>query len=171
VNILPNGVKKWLMLQVWRVQQIAAILSLIMLAVTDALLIYDKVSWRQGIFSTPYTGGLMILIGIGLLIWGASIVWDRKLKMWREQMTVLVEKNPYNKERMASKEIVMYNLMWLPMLEHIGKQDPEVKAAAEALRGWMKRVADDDPLVKKDIEEILEFMGKGGSGLVKLDKK
>jgi hypothetical protein len=57
------------------------------------------------------------------------------------------------------------------MLEHIGKQDPEVKAAAQALRGWMTRIADEDPLIKKDIEEILEFMGKGGSGLVKLDKK
>jgi len=168
---LPNGVKKWFMLQVWRVQQIATILSLVMLAVTDALLVYDKVSWRSGVFETPYTGVVIILLAIGLVIWGVSIVWDLKLKMWREQMTVLVEKNPYNKERMASKEIVMYNLMWLPMLEHIGKQDPEVKAAAQALRGWMRRIADEDPLVKKDIEEILEFMGKGGSGLVKLDKK
>jgi hypothetical protein len=171
VDILPNGVKKWFMLQVWRVQQIATILSLVMLAVTDALLVYDKVSWRSGVFETPYTGVVIILLAIGLVIWGVSIVWDLKLKMWREQMTVLVEKNPYNKERMASKEIVMYNLMWLPMLEHIGKQDPEVKAAAQALRGWMTRIADEDPLIKKDIEEILEFMGKGGSGLVKLDKK
>jgi len=164
------SIKKWFMLQMWRVQQIAAILSLVMLAITDALLIYDKVSWRSGIFATPYTGATMLLVIIGLLIWGASIVWDTRLKMWREQMTVLVEKNPFNKERMAPKEIVMYSLMWLPMLESIGRNDPKVRDAAVALREWVDKAAKEDPNIARDVQEILKFIDVKETKVVEIKK-
>ncbi|MEW5748763.1 MAG: hypothetical protein AB1793_08300 [Candidatus Thermoplasmatota archaeon] len=163
-------VKKWFMLQMWRVQQIAAILSLVMLAITDALLIYDKVSWREGIFSTPYTGATVILLLIALAIWVISIVWDTRLKMWREQMTVLVEKNPFNKERMAPKEIVMYSLMWLPMLESIGRSDPKVRDAAVALREWVNKAAKEDPAISRDVGEILKFIDVKETKVVEIRK-
>ena len=162
--------KKWFMLQMWRVQQIAAILSLVMLAITDALLIYDKVSWREGIFETPYTGATVILLLIALAIWVISIIWDTRLKMWREQMTVLVEKNPFNKERMAPKEIVMYSLMWLPMLESIGRSDPKVRDAAVALREWVNKAAKEDPAIARDVGEILKFIDVRETEVVQIRK-
>ncbi len=162
--------KKWFMLQMWRVQQIAAILSLMMLAVTDALLIYDKVSWRDGIFATPYTGATVLLLVIALAIWIVSIIWDTRLRMWREQMTVLVEKNPFNKERMAPKEIVMYSLMWLPMLESLGRTDPKVRDAAIALREWVNKAAKEDPAITRDVGEILKFIDVDQTKVVEIRK-
>ncbi|MCJ7606430.1 MAG: hypothetical protein MUO94_01105 [Thermoplasmata archaeon] len=162
------SVKKWFMLQMWRVQQIAAILSLVMLAITDALLVYDKVSWRSGIFETPYTGVTALLLVIGLAIWLASIAWDTKLKMWREQMTVLVEKNPFNKERMAPKEIVMNSLLWLPMLESIGRNDPKVRDAAIALREWVDKAVKEDPVIARDVKELLRFIDVKETSVVEI---
>ena len=34
---MPNGLKKWFMLQVWRLQQVAALLTLVLLALNLAL--------------------------------------------------------------------------------------------------------------------------------------
>jgi len=154
------SVKKWFMLQMWRVQQMSAILSLVMLAITDALLVYDMVSWRSGIFETPYTGATVILLGIALVIWGASIIWDLKLKMWREQTTVLIERNPYAKEKMSSKEVVLYGLTWLPVLDTLGKNDPEAKASADALRKWIEHVTADDPILRNDIKDVVSLTGR-----------
>ncbi len=165
-----NGLKKWFMLQVWRVQQVAQILTLALLAINLSVLIYDKMAWRGGVFSNPYAGILIILLALALAIWTFAIVWDIRLRMWREQMAVLIEKNPFNKERMASKEVVMYSLMWLPMLEHIGRQDPKVKEAAESLRTWISRAAKEDPITMRDVDDILRFIGKDHSDLVRIDQ-
>jgi hypothetical protein len=157
---LTGGPKKWFMLQMWRVQQIAAILSLVMLAITDALLIYDKMSWRSGIFETPYIGVTVLLLTIGLIIWGASILWDTRLRMWREQMTVLIERNPYAKEKMSSKEVVLYALTWLPIMDKMGKDDPEVRASAAALRKWIEEVTKTDKILENDIKDVIKLTGK-----------
>ncbi len=164
------GVKKWFMLQMWRVQQIAAVMTLVLMAINLALQMYDYMSWRSGVFSSPYSGALVILMVVGGIIWGLSIVWDTKLRMWREQMTVLVEKNPFNKERMAPKEIVMYSLMWLPMLESIGRNDPKVRDAAVALREWVDKAAREDLNIARDVQEILKFIDVKETKVVEIKK-
>jgi hypothetical protein len=165
---LPR-VKKWFMLWMWRVQQVSQPLTLTLMAVNLSLTVFGLIKWREGSpLSVSWIGVPLILLFLAFVILATSLVWDLRLKMWRDQATVLVEKNPYNKEKMASKEIVMYSLMWLPMLEHIGKDDPKVKKAAETLKEWIKRVANEDPIIKKDVQEILRFMGAPGSELIDL---
>jgi hypothetical protein len=153
------AVKKWFMLQMWRIQQIAAILTLMLLAVSLSLQIYGYMSWRDWPFSSPYTGALVILIALGLMIWVISIIWDMRLKMWREQMTVLIERNPYAKEKMSSKEIVLYGLTWLPVLDKLGKDDPEARASAAALRKWIEEVSRDDAILRGDVSDVLRLTG------------
>ena len=152
------GVKKWFMLQMWRVQQIAAILTLVLLAISLSLQIYNYMSWRSGLFSSPYTGALIILLALGLIIWVLSIVWDTRLRMWREQMTVLVERNPYSKEKMSPKEIVHYRLVWLPLLKKLGKDDPSLKEYGETMEAWMEHVIRDDPSVAKEVEDLMSYV-------------
>ena len=53
------------------------------------------------------------------LIWGVAIVWDIRMKMWREQATVLIERNPYVKEKMSSKEVALISLFNLPLVEKL----------------------------------------------------
>ncbi|MCJ7465006.1 MAG: hypothetical protein MUO81_09745 [Thermoplasmata archaeon] len=146
------------MVQIWRLQQVAQLLTLALLALNLSLQLYGYIRWRGAFFATPYTGVLFILLVLAAVIWGFAIFWDKRMKMWREQMTVLMERNPYAKERMPSKEIVAYELIWLPLLDKLGKDDPQIEAAANGLRDWIKKLSDQDPELAKDVKEVYDFI-------------
>ena len=153
-----GGPKKWFMLQMWRVQQVAQPISLAMLALTLSLTVWDYVKWRP-LFNNPWSGILMILLALAAAIWIVSFLWDIRFKMWREQTTVLMERNPYAKEKMASKEVALYRLTWLPVMDRLAKDDPKVKEAADILRAWIKRAEDLDPILRGDLEDIEGHIG------------
>jgi hypothetical protein len=104
----------------------------------------------------------MILLVLAAAIWSFAIIWDLRLKMWRDQMSVLVEKNPYMKEKFSPKEIAVYGMVWLPMLDHMAKSDPNIKEHAAAMRKWLKRELTEDALTTNDIDDIFEYIGEKG---------
>jgi len=147
-----------LMLQMWRVQQVAQLLSLAMLALTLSLQVWGYVKWRP-FFNNPWSGILMILLVLALAIWVSSILWDIRFKMWREQTTVVMERNPYAKEKLNAKEVALYKLTWLPVMDRLAKDDPKVKTAADFLRAWIRRAEELDPILRGDLEDIEKHMG------------
>ena len=153
-----GGPKKWFMLQMWRVQQVAQPISLAMLALTLSLTVWDYVKWRP-LFNNPWSGILMILLSLIAAIWITSILWDIRFKMWREQITVLMERNPYAKEKLNAKEVALYKLTWLSVMDRLAKDDPKVKEAAGILRAWIKRAEDLDPILRGDLEDIEKHIG------------
>lgn len=155
-----NRVKKWFMLQVWRLQQVAQILTLALLGVTDSLLLWGKVQWRGGLLANHITGPLILLVIIGGAVWAFAIAWDLWLKMWRDQATVLVEKNPYNKEKFAPKEIVLHGMTWLPVMEKLAQNDPAMQKQVEAFKAWLTTAAREEYGMDDEIKEILRFFGK-----------
>jgi hypothetical protein len=158
---MPNRVKKWFMLQVWRLQQVAQILTLALLALNLALQIFGLIKWRENsLLSISYVGVPLILLGLAMVIWTIAIIWDLRLKMWREQQTVLMERNPYAKEKMPSKEVVIYELLWLPLLERMGKDDPEIRTAAANLHAWLTKLKHDDAQLAADVNEVYEYFKK-----------
>jgi len=160
------------MLQVWRLQQVAQVLTIVLLAITLSLQLYDYVRWRAGpLFETPYVGVPILLLILAIIIWCIAIYWDLRLKMWREQATVLIERNPYTKEKLTSKEIVVYGLMWLPIMEKMAKDDPKLAEAVDIVKQWMKRVSEEDPNTIPGIKDIFDHIGKDGMGLLGLQKK
>lgn len=168
---MARSLKKWFMLQVWRIQQVAQVLTIMLLAINLSLQLYGFISWRKGsLFSTPYSGVPMILLVTVAIIWGFAIVWDMRFKMWREQQAVVVERNPYAKERMTSKELVVYGITWLPLLDQLAKQNPEIKPAAEAMRNWLKQAAKEDPIATADMKDILNLITKDPSKVLDLEK-
>ena len=168
---MARSLKKWFMLQVWRIQQVAQVLTIMLLAINLSLQLYGFISWRKGsFFSTPYSGVPMILLVTVAIIWGFAIVWDMRFKMWREQQAVVVERNPYAKERMTSKELVVYGITWLPLLDQLAKQNPEIKPAAEAMRNWLKQAAKEDPIATADMKDILNLITKDPSKVLDLEK-
>ena len=164
-------VKKWFMLQVWRLQQVAQLLTLILLALNLSLQLWGYVKWRNGFLANSLTGVLSILLVLALVIWTFAYIWDRRLKMWREQTSVLIEKNPYMKERFSPKEVALYAMIWIPIMEHIGKNDPVLKANAESLRDWLKQELKADDLQPKELEDILHYMGQERKDLFGLEEK
>jgi hypothetical protein len=169
---MAKRVKKWFMLQVWRLQQVAQVLTLALLALNLALQVFGLIKWREdSLLSISYVGVPMILLLLAAVIWTFAIVWDVRLKMWREQTSVLIEKNPYMKERMSPKEIAIHAMTWIPVMDHLGKSDPAMKAYADSLRDWLKREAYEDKLTPKELEDILRHMGSEKNDLFGLKDK
>jgi hypothetical protein len=158
------------MFQVWRLQQVAAILTLVLLAFNLSIQLYDKLSWRGGLFESSFTAIPFIMLILVAAIWLFSIFWDLRMKMWREQMSVTMERNPYAKEKMYAKEIVQYAMLYLPILDNLGKTDPEVKAHAESFRIWMNKALKEDPAALMEFKELLEYIGKVPDTVEKLGK-
>lgn len=167
---MSGGLKKWLMLQMWRVQQVAQILTIVMLAVTLTLQVYSYMQWRGTLFATPYVGGLIILLVLAAAIWAFAIVWDLRLKMWREQMTVAVEKNPFTKEKMTPKELMIYRIIWLPILEQFADENPRMRASADALRRWLNRSMKEDRVAENEVNILIDYIGAAHLNLLD-DKK
>lgn len=150
----------------WRVQQVAQILTIALLAVNLTLTLYQYMQWREGtFFATPYVGGLLILLTLAAGIWIFAFIWDMRLKMWREQMTVIVEKNPFTKEKMTPKEIAMVHIVWLPLLERAGKDDPKAMQYANALRSWAQRSMREDRVAEGEVKTIFEYIGGIETGI------
>lgn len=168
---MPNGLKKWFMLQVWRLQQVAALLTLLLMALNVSLLVWGYVKWRNPIVGNAIVGPLLILAILFGSIWAFAIIWDLRLKMWRDQMSVLVDKNPYMKEKFSPKEIAVYGMVWLPMLDHMAKSDPSIKEHADAMRKWLKRELTEDALTMKDIDDIFAYIGEKKKDPLGLEKK
>jgi len=153
-------IKKWFMLQVWRLQQVAQILTLVLLAINLALQIFGLIKWREdSLLSTSWIGVPMILLVLAALIYTFAIIWDLRLKMWRDQATVLVERNPYSKEKFSSKELALYSITWLPVMDRMGKDDPKIKAAADGLRDWLRKAFKEDATLQADLQEVIEHIG------------
>ncbi len=151
---MPNKIKKWSMLQIWRMQQIAQLASLVLLAMNLSVLIWERVKWRDPFLGNSITGIGFIMLMLVAFIWGVAIIWDLRLKMWREQQTVVVEKNPYTKEKMTAKEIVIYEKLWLPILERLGKDDPKFLESARALKIWLDKELERDHVLAHDVDEL-----------------
>ena len=164
--------KKWFMLQMWRLQQVAQVLTLVLLALNLSLQIFGLIKWRTGSpLSTSYVGVPLIMLVLAMAIWTFAIFWDLRLKMWRDQMNVIVERNPYSKERLSSKEVVLYSLCYLPVIEKLGKDDPKMMEVAEVLKQWFKKETDEDPQLVKDIREIFEHIESDKLRLIEAMKK
>ena len=172
---MSGGIKKWFMLQMWRVQQVAQILVLAMMAITDALLVYDYTDGLAmgGEPITPHRelGVLLVLMIIGCAIWLFAIIWDLRLKMWKEQMTVLAEKNPFAKEKLTPKEVLIFSTLWLPLLERLGKDDKEMRNSAANLRKWIERSIKDDRVTKEEVGTVLDYIGASKDWLADLETK
>lgn len=152
--------KKWFMFQIWRLQQVAPILTLGLLAVNLSLQTFALVNWREGWLSNSYIGVPFFLTVIVVVIWGVSMIWDLKMKMWREQQSIMAERNPYVKEKMTAKEVVNYYLIFIPILEEAGLRDPKKKMRCETYKKWIRKALSEDSSLKTEVKELLEYIGE-----------
>jgi hypothetical protein len=168
---LPR-IKKWFMLWMWRVQQVSQPLTLTLMAINLSLTVFGLIKWREGSpLSVSWIGVPLILLLLAFVILSFALIWDLRLKMWRDQATVLVERNPYSKEKMSAKEIMIYGVLWLPVLDDIGKRDPKAKIAAEALREWIRKASKEEPVMEKDLDDVFKYIGVGRKELMDFEKK
>jgi MFS family permease len=149
-------VKKFLMTTLWRITQTGPFLSLFFWSTALAGIFWpilgDRPSGPDGPLWDFVTRNLGVaperaaLVGVSLLalatiamILAFGYVYDRVFKLWREQMDVVVERNPYAEDRLMHKERTQWALYYLPLARALYKvsPDPELKAAIDRVEGWV----------------------------------
>jgi hypothetical protein len=147
-----NWIKKTALRWIWRVQQIGAVSTLVITAITLTLTVSNKIEWR---FENPYMSVILTFILLASVIASLGYAWD-KGRMWHEQNVVNVERNPYNIKKMTPKEIVGYTELWFPKIRAI-------KGIAEKL--GLEKEAKDLDQVLREFEPWCEEQLKGDSVL------
>jgi predicted PurR-regulated permease PerM len=113
---------------------------------------------------TPSQVALSLLLIFGIiftLILLAGFVYDVVLKLWREQNIVAVQRNPYSRERLMAKEIVLWKNVHLKTLQQVAKDDPEAASHIAFMERWIQKSLEGDPALRAEVEEIEAWVGKG----------
>lgn len=81
---------------------------------------------------------LFLIFAVFILVIG--VLYDRKFKLWREQMEIAVERNPYAEDRLIRKEQLQWDQFYLPLARAVYRisPDPELKEAIAAAEDWVK---------------------------------
>jgi ABC-type Fe3+ transport system permease subunit len=119
--------------------------TLALMMVNLSLTLYKYVQWR---LTNPYIGISILAIVLLAIVWVAAWYYDRRLKLWREQMMVAVDRNPYAQDRLSPKETINMEWIWIPL---VSKADPMI---AELLKTWVKTEMAKYPDVQAQVDEI-----------------
>ena len=153
-------VKKYLMVQIWRIQQSQAIISLFFWGLTLAGIFYPTYFHQHfvslGIVrQSDYFLGTMILflvIIVAFLLMG--LIYDIVLKLWVEQSDVAVERNPYSKERLMAKDIVSWRRGNIAMMRQFARVDPSMQKDIDFMEKWIDKSLATQKGLKEDVERI-----------------
>ena len=154
-----GGFKKSLMLLVWRFQQINSMIMIIGLSLTLTLQILPYVDWRFHRLGIPASYNWLIVLIIFLIIFfGAvivGIIYDVVLKLWIQQQTIMIERNPFAKERLAAKAVLNRQYFWVPMLKKAG-----LEHEAEFSAKWAEHNMETDPILRKDVNRVIQWINE-----------
>lgn len=152
--------KKYLMKQLWRIQQSQAIISIIFWSLTLTGIFYPYVhTYIEEIFGFAgfKIGGLIIglailFVFVFVVILFIGFLFDM-LKFWKEQQIVIVERNPYTTTRIFVKEILNYRHFYVPMLRATNNIEE-----AEFFEKWIKKALDEDADLKREYEKAEKWI-------------
>ncbi len=142
--------KKAFMIQFWRMQQSQAFVNSFFFATTLALLLMPYL----GAHITALTGSpILTFWALFWLVMGLILVFgyafDNVWKLWKEQVTVGTERNPYAVEKLSAKEVVVWRHLNLPLLRAVGYHH-----SAQILEAWVSASVSEDPRLRKDVESL-----------------
>ena len=154
-----SNVKKSLMLLVWRFQQINSMVIIVGLAFTLTLQIYPYIGWRFVELGIPYDWDWLIILIIFVIIFSGAvfvgILYDTVFKFWIQQQVVIVERNPFAKEKIAPKGVLNKRYFWVPMLRKSG-----LDHEADFMTSWVEKNLDESPLVRKDVQRVVKWINE-----------
>ncbi len=135
--------KKWFMRQYWRVQQSQTIISMAFWVTTLTLLIWPYVRWRfendstfAGI-STTYLGLIAIGSTVVVLVLLVGIIYDVTFGLWREHMTIIGERNPFQTYQMSPNFSIIL-MQTNILLRKIAADDEEAMRHCDFVDRWLK---------------------------------
>src|SRR5213594_1894530 len=168
-------VKRFVMTQLWRIQQSYTLLSLLLWGIVISLTAYPVIAplWLpflqdRGIpASTPGVIALTLLL-LFLAIYGVlflfGVVYDKYLRLWREQLDVAVDRNPYAREKLSPKEILMWRYIYLPVMKVSGRDNPNTAKEIEFVEQWVEKSMTTDGNIRQAVEEAERWIWSRPSG-------
>jgi hypothetical protein len=161
--------KRFLMTQLWRIQQSFTLLSLLLWGVVISLTAYPVISpvwlpFLQDRFGIPLPPGLiaLTLVLLFLAVFGGlftiGIVYDKYLQLWREQLDVAVMRNPYAREKLSPKEILMLRHVYLPTLRSTGQDNPAAAEAIGFIEAWVEKSIAADGNIRRAVEQAEQWI-------------
>ncbi len=154
-----GGLKKALMLMVWRFQQINSMIMIIGLSLTLTLQLLPFVDWRFHELGISRSDNWLIVLIIFLTIFSGAVIvgliYDVVFKLWIQHQIVLVERQPYAKEKLAAKAVLNRKYFWIPLLKKMG-----LKNEAEFSGKWVEQNMEGDPVLRKDVNRIVQWINE-----------
>jgi hypothetical protein len=170
-----ESMKKVFMKYLWRVQQAQMVISMVFWSMTLTGIFYPYFRERfnnWGIGQENVLLGMLVLFLLvitGIIIFG--VIYDR-LKFWKEQQFVIVERNPYTSWKL-NPVFTQWADLWIEMAKSVENKTPELEAKIEFFEEWVKRCEEIDPwtaemrtltrkfAIEKDDTVMKVFAGNG----------
>ncbi len=160
-------VKHYFMTLIWRVQQSQSLIAPLFYAATLTGVFWPIVGDYLRKRGWPPSN---VALGLGVLFFSTlflillmGVIYDKVFKLWREQVDVGVERNPYMQEKLAPKEILLWKKMHLRTLEQVAQQDPRALEDAEFMERWIQKSME-DPRIRAQVEALERWIEGPPSG-------
>jgi hypothetical protein len=155
--------RKRAMVYLWRAQQSGAIISLGLLGtLTAASLYHDFLAEWTNNYGLPQSWvGAGIIITMAIIfagVFGVGFLFDR-LKFWREQNIVAIERNPYGSYKLTAKEVQWIQL-WVAAVR-AGQPSPQMQKLTSRFEQWIERSVADDAMLKEEVDAIDRWITQG----------
>ena len=148
--------KKKLMEFMWRLQASQTVIGIIFWPLTLTGIFYPYIRERSnnfGLGQGAVLGGMLILfLTIVLFIVIFGLLFD-KLRFWKEQNIVLIERNPYGSLKLSAKEVYWLR-MWALALKANPSLSPELKKELELYDKWISFNLKDDKSLSNEVERM-----------------
>jgi hypothetical protein len=162
-----RGVRKRLMIYLWRAQQSGAIINILLLGTLTAASLYRL--YLKDYFDNfgfppeqELPGVLITMFLIFLAVFGIGFAFDR-LKFWKEQSIVGIERNPYGSYKLTAKEIHWIRL-WSAAVT-AGKPTAEQQEVVAHFEQWVKRSLEEDGVLRAEVDAVDRWIEKGDQSI------
>lgn len=158
-----KALRKRAMVYLWRAQQSGAIISISLLGTLTAASIHNDYLRQRtdnwGLGQANVLGGLLITMFIVFAgVFAVGFAFDR-LKFWKEQNVVGVERNPYGSYKLSAKE-VWWIRIWSASIAS-GNPNAEQKELLAFFAQWVERSLEDDPVLKAEVTAVANWIKSG----------
>jgi len=159
-------IKKALMELLWRLQASQTVIGMVFWPLTITGIFYPYIRERTNNYGfgqgAVLQGMVLTFFIILLLIITFGLIFD-KLRFWKEQNIVAVERNPYMSYKLTAKEVYWIRLWALSVKANPGVP-PEVKKELEVFERWVEYNLREDGTLRREVEHLngLVLGGKPG---------
>jgi len=135
-------VRSFVNLQYIKLKKVAAVGSMVLLAINLSLTIFMYMEERD---IHPYIGIPIVFFVVMFILWGLAHIYVKKMEMYRTEQMAEVTYNPYSVYALAPFQEMIYSHSAIPMMRALLKMLPEdceehknLKEKLEKFEKWCK---------------------------------